>query len=114
MDVTIDPRSGYLYARVSGEYVENMPVEGRPVSMARACRDGHYRCLLIDIRGLTGELGPGVYFHRGEEIAKAFAFNIIRIAIYFTVSNRTSTCFHSVPTYTSTVFVSYPSLLTWR
>jgi hypothetical protein len=78
MDVAMEHRTGYLYISMSGEYVDDIPGEGRPASMARACLDNNYRCLLIDTRGLASEVG---YFRRGEDFARAFAFNVIRIAI---------------------------------
>lgn len=81
MDVDIEHRSDYLHVRLSGEYAEEIPPEGRPASLAKACRDGNYRCLLLDTREIAGEPGPGVYFRFGEEIARAFAFNVTRIAI---------------------------------
>ena len=81
MAVEIEHRSDCLYVRMAGEYVEDMPAESRPTSMAKACHDGNYRCLLVDIRDVTGEIGSGVYFRRGEETANAFAFNVIRIAV---------------------------------
>lgn len=81
MDVKIERRSDYLYVGMSGEYGENIPPEGQPAALAKACRDGNYRCLLVDMSELVGELGSGVYFRLGEEIARAFAFNVIRIAI---------------------------------
>ncbi|MBN1310081.1 MAG: hypothetical protein JXB30_01590 [Anaerolineae bacterium] len=85
MSVVIEHRPDYLYIRMSGEYIDSIPAEGRPASMAKVCRDSNYRCLLVDIRDLAGEIGSGVYFHQGEEITKAFAFNIIRIALVGTV-----------------------------
>jgi hypothetical protein len=81
MNIEIEHRSDYLYVRMSGEYVDDMPPEGRPASLARACRDGNYRCLLIETTELTGEIGSSVYFRLGEEIARAFSFYVTRIAI---------------------------------
>jgi hypothetical protein len=81
MDVNVEHRSDYLYIHMSGEYGEDIPVEGQPASMAKACRDGNYRCLLIDMRTITNEIISTVCYRQGEEIAKAFAFNVIRIAI---------------------------------
>lgn len=81
MDVEIEHRSEYLNVRMSGEFGGEIPPEGRPASLAKACRDGNYRCLLIETTELVGEIGSGVYFRLGEEIGKAFAFNVIRIAI---------------------------------
>ena len=81
MNVEVNRHPGYLDVRLSGEYSDEMPMEGRPASMAKACRDSNYRCLLIDMRGLIGEIGSGVYFRQAEEISKAFAFNVVRIAV---------------------------------
>lgn len=81
MGIEIEHRADYLYVRASGNYMEEMPQEGHPASLARACRDGNYRCLMIDFREITGETEPSVYFRLGEEIARAFLFNVIRIAI---------------------------------
>ena len=81
MDVETAHCSECLCVRMSGEYTDDTPFESHPASLARTCRDGNYRCLLIDASDLAGEIGPGVYFRFGEEIAKAFAFNVIRIAI---------------------------------
>jgi hypothetical protein len=81
MDVNIEPRSGYLYVCVSGEQDGSVPTEGQPSSLAKTCRDGNYRCLLIDVRESTEVAGSNMYYRYGEEIAKAFAFNVIRIAI---------------------------------
>ena len=88
MDVTREHRSDYLHIRMLGKYQDIWPVEGEPSSMAKACRDGNYRCLLIDTRELTGEIGSSVYFRQGEEIAKAFAFNVIRIALVGTMDRK--------------------------
>jgi len=89
MNVEVDRHPDYLYVRLSGDYADEIPAEGRPASMAKACRDSNYRCLLIDMRGLIGEVGSGVYFRQAEEITKAFAFNVIRIAIIGTADRMT-------------------------
>jgi hypothetical protein len=81
MDIKSEHRSDYLYIHMSGDLAEEITPEGRPASLAKACRDGNYRCLLIDMRELIGEIGSSAYFRFGEEIARAFAFNVIRIAI---------------------------------
>jgi len=81
MDVEIEHCPGYLYVRMRGECVDELPAQGHPASLARACRNGSYRCLLLDVRELTGEIWSGVYLGLGAEIARAFAFDTVRIAM---------------------------------
>lgn len=81
MNVEIEHCPGYLYVRMVGECANELPPQGRPASLARACREGNYTCLLLDVRELTGEIWSGVYLGLGAEIARAFAFDLVRIAM---------------------------------
>ncbi|MBN1310285.1 MAG: hypothetical protein JXB30_02620 [Anaerolineae bacterium] len=85
MNVEVELRSDYLYVCLSGGYVEVTARASHPDSIARACREGNYRRLLVDDRGLTGNIGTMVYFHRGEEIARVFLITGVRIAVVGTV-----------------------------
>ena len=88
MNVEVEPRSDYLYVHMSGKYVEDIPIEGHPASMARACLEGNYRCLLVDVREVTGFIGTLEYFHQGEQIAGAFMVSDCRIAVVGTAERK--------------------------
>jgi hypothetical protein len=81
MDVKTEPRSDYIYVRMSGDWQADVPIEGHPDAMARACSQANCQRLLVDVRELTGNMDTLVIFHRGEKIAKVFAFSSIQIAI---------------------------------
>lgn len=81
MDVTIEHQSHYLYINMSGDGSVNIPPEGHPASVASVCQDEHCRRLLVDIRQLTDKFGTMECFSRGQEIARAFAYSGIHIAI---------------------------------
>ena len=117
MNVEVELRSDYLYVRMSGGYVEGVPIENHSDSMARACREGSCRRLLVDDRELTGDIGTMVYFRRGEEIARAFVFSDIHIAIVGTVDRMEQlSFFKTVATNrgtTLTVFTDFDEAQEW-
>ena len=81
MDVKIEPLPDYLYVRMSGDYQDSTPIEGHPDSVGRACREGNYRRLLVDIKELTGNMETLEAYHRGEDIARVFSHGDVHIAI---------------------------------
>lgn len=77
----IQVKNHTLEVRLSGEFDGKIPDEARFGRLARTCKERHLEKLLVNVEGLTGQLGTIARLQLGMEFAQAFRDSGIRIAV---------------------------------